>query len=1196
MAKRPATRKSPPRQRKSADRRGAEPDALQCEGQETCPIVGIGASAGGLEAFEKFLGHMPPDSGMAYVMVPHLDARHRSAMTELLQRYTKMQVVEIADGMKAEPNRVHVIPPDGTLTIERGTLRVARPRGQGNTIDTFLRSLAEDQEEHAIGVILSGSGSDGALGIKAIKEHGGLTVAQTSLSSRFDSMPHSAVATGLVDFVLPVEEMPAKLVEHAQHLSTTRDKRSAEVLREGGGKQLHKIYTLLRTKTGHDFSRYKDSTFIRRVQRRMQVMQLSSVPDYVDLLRKDAREIELLFRDLLIGVTQFFRDARAFEALASEVIPKLIANKKREDQIRVWVAGCASGEEAYSLAILLREQLARVDAPPRVQIFATDIDDQALEVARAGRYAEASVRDISPERLERFFAKDGDGYRVAKEVREMCIFSMHNLIKDAPFSRLDLVSCRNLLIYLDATLQNRIIPLFHFALRKGGHLFLGSSENVTQHSKLFTRVDGRHRIFRARPGAVERSAIEFPLAAGTYRGHPVAEQGTTPATVEESVSRRAMRLVESYAPAYVVVDEHQDVLRFSGRTGKYIQPSAGAASLNVFSLLATGLRSDVRAALHKAMTTGRKVVQENVYVAVSGGQQSLNIIIEPVPAADGGGHFFVVLFQDVGPVKTHEASEARPGTDTQKNEAIAHFEAELLATRERLQTTVEELETVNEEMKASNEEFQSVNEELQSSNEELETSKEELQSVNEELETVNAELNSKVDSLERAISDRKNLLESTQIATLFLDDTLRIKSFTPAITDIFHLIETDYGRPVTDIVTRLAYDGLERDVRKVLRSLAPIEHEVRLGDGSATYMMRILPYRTIDNVIGGVVITFVDITERKRNEEDLARLASVVGTSHEAIIGMTLDGTITTWNAGARRMYGHSAEEAIGQPWSIVMPADRSDELHAMVEGIKRSRAATITDAERVARDGRLLHVAWSVSPIRDPAGQLIGLSAIERDITERKQAEERQRLLLAELNDRVKNMLATVLSISSQTLRHSRSAEAFQEAFEGRIQALAKAHDLLAASNWQGADLREVLLAELAVHREQGNHLSLEGEAISLAPNAALTLGMAFHELVTNAAKHGAFATEAGRVEVAWKSDSRSQLLKINWAERDVPKVERSPQDGFGLKLIERGIKHELHGRATFDFGSSGLRCSLEIPLAEAQPPSPSSGGTRDR
>jgi two-component system CheB/CheR fusion protein len=674
------------------------------------------------------------------------------------------------------------------------------------------------------------------------------------------------------------------------------------------------------------------------------------------------------------------------------------------------------------------------------------------------------------------------------------------------------------------------------------------------------------------------------------------EHAGTPAALEESVTRRAMRLVESYAPAYVVIDEHQDVLRFSGRTGKYIQPSAGAASLNLFNLLEAGLRSEVRAALHKAMTIGRKVVHENVFVAVNGGRQSLNIVIEPVPAGDGSGHFFVVLFQDVGPVKTGDAAEPRPGTDAEKNEAIVHLETELLATRERLQTTVEELETANEEMKASNEEFQSVNEELQSSNEELETSKEELQSVNEELETVNSELNSKVDGLERAMSDRKNLLESTQIATLFLDDTLRIKSFTPAIIDIFHLIETDYGRPITDIVTRLAYDGLERDVRKVLRTLSRIEQEVGLADGGATYVMRILPYRTIDNVIGGVVITFVDITERKRNEESLARLASIVATSDEAIIGMALDGTITTWNAGAQRIYGYTAEEAVAQSWSMLMPGERSTDLRAMVEDIKRSRSATITDAERLAKGGKLLHVATTVSPIRGPGGQVIGLSSVERDITQRKQDEERQRLLLAELNHRVKNTLATVQSIASQTLRQSGSIEAFQEAFEGRIAALAKAHDLLAASHWQGTDLREMLVTALAPYREPGDHLAIEGAPTSLAPDAAFMLGMAFHELGTNAARHGAFAIGSGRVEVAWKSDSRRQLLKIDWIERGVPKAEHSPRKGFGLTLIERGLAQELQGRATFDFSDGGLHCSLEIPLAEVQHSPPPGARRRDR
>ena len=989
MAQRAQKKRAPPRRRRrqAAAPPESKPAAAQDFGPGAgCPIVAMGASAGGLEAFERFLTRMPRDSGVALVLVPHLDARHKSAMTELLQRYTAMPVVEITDGMTAERNRVHIIPPNGTLTIERGVLRVETPRGQINTIDTFFRSLAEDQQENAIGVILSGSGSDGALGIKVIKEHGGLTLAQASLSSRFESMPDSAVATGLVDFVLPVEDMPAQLVEYAKHLAELRERHSVETLREDGRKHLVRIYTLLRSKTGHDFSRYKDSTFIRRVRRRMQIVQATTLPAYIEVLRKDPREIELLFRDLLIGVTHFFRDPASFDALTKQVIPKLVEGKGAEDQIRVWVPGCATGEEAYSIAILLRERLAKAEFTPRVQIFATDIDDQALELARLGRYSDAIARNVSPERLERFFVKDGNSYRVVKDIRDMCVFSVHNLIKDAPFSKLDLISCRNLLIYLEGSLQSRVIPLFHFALRHGGYLFLGPSENVSQHTKLFTKIDGRHHIFKARPVGVERPAVDFPLTTTVYRNHAQIERGGGAQPIEESVSRRAMRLVEAYSPAYVVVDEHQDVLHFSGRTGKYIHPAPGAASLNIFNLLETSLRPEVRSALHKAMTTGEKVVQENVLVPLnSRGSQALNIMVEPVPTAEGAARFFVVLFQDLGRVERRDRTEPRRGTDEQKDEIIGHLEAELVTTRERLQTTVEELETSNEEMKAANEEFQSVNEELQSSNEELETSKEELQSVNEELETVNAELNSKLESLERANNDRKNLLESTQIATIFLDNTLRVKSFTPAITDIFHLIEADYGRPVTDIVTKLAYDNLERDVRKVLRTLARIEQEVTVPDGSASYMMRILPYRTFDNVIDGVVITFVDVTERKRSEEYAARLAAIVASSHDAIIGLTPEGIITSWNDGAARIYGYTADEAVGQAWSLVMGAARAGDMRNVLDRVKRARTAITAETRRVSKNGNELHIASAISPIRNPAGKVVMLSVIDRDISNRK-------------------------------------------------------------------------------------------------------------------------------------------------------------------------------------------------------------------
>jgi two-component system CheB/CheR fusion protein len=1185
MAARSSKRKSRKPARKSSRRRAASPRppaASTTISPATCPVVALGASAGGLEAFEIFFRRMPPDSGIGFVLVPHLDARHKSAMTELVQRYTRMNVVEITDGMPVIPDRVHIIPPNAGLSIHGGHFAVVTPREEPMTIDPFLKSLAEDQGDNAVAVILSGTGSDGALGVKAIKEHGGVAMAQTGRSLRYDSMPHSAVATGLIDFELPVEDMPAKLVEYASHLRQSQGGREADNFRTEARRHLAKIYMLLRSKTGHDFSRYKDSTFLRRLQRRMQITQIAKVAAYASLLRKDPREINLLFRELLIGVTHFFRDPRAFEVLDKEVIAKLVAGNKADGVIRVWVAGCSTGEEAYSIAVLLRERLAQSAAPPKAQIFATDIDDHALDIARAGRYSEAIAQDISPERLERFFIRDGNTYRVAKELREMCIFSVHNVISDAPFSRLDLVACRNLLIYLDQSLQNRVIPLFHFALQQGGYLFLGPSENVTHQSKLFTKVDARFRIFKARPARLERPALEFGISAGSHR-NPAALQKATAASSEETVSRRAMRVMETYAPAYIVVDDRHEVLHFAGRTGKYLQPTPGTATLDIFSILETSLRPDVRTALHRAAATGQRAVQENAYLMANGNAQPVNIIVEPIPAAENGQHYFVVAFQELGGVRAREPGTPQPTDDGARNETIANLEGELLATRERLQATIEELETSNEEMKASNEEFQAVNEELQSSNEELETSKEELQSVNEELETVNSELNMKIENLERAMNDRKNLLESTQIATIFLDSELRIKSFTPAITDIFHLIDSDYGRPVTHITSRLAYGDLEHDVRRVLRTLTRAEQEVALADGSAVYMMRILPYRTVDNVIDGVVITFIDLTELKRGAAGLARLAAIVENSQDAIIGMAPDGTITNWNAGAERIYGHRAAEAVGRPLSLVMPAERANELHAIVERLKRSRIAALTETERVAKDSRHLKVLSSVSPVRDSGGKLVAASVIEHDITGRKHAEEHQKMLLAELNHRVKNALAAVQSIAARSLRNSASLEEFRVTFEGRLQALAKAHDLLAASRWQGADLGDIVLTELAPYGEP-ERVQVRGDKFMLTSNASLILGMAFHELAVNAVKHGAFSGDQGRLEVSWDKTADGRLV-VQWIEQSGPAIKPGPRkSGFGLKLIERGVREDLQGKVTVAFPKTGLRCVLDIPIAEAQ------------
>jgi two-component system CheB/CheR fusion protein len=1162
------------------------------------PIVGIGASAGGLEAYEQFFRSMPAESGIGFVLVTHLDVHHKSALTELIQRYTAMPVVAITDRMPVLANRVHIIPPNTTLGISHGRLRLISPRAEGMVIDAFFRALADDQGDNAVGVILSGSGSDGTLGLKAIKEQGGLTIAQSGASSRYDSMPRSAAATGLVDLVLPIEEMPKALLEHAEQLRHKDDEQAADGFRRSARRALPKICALLRSQTGHDFSQYKESTFLRRMQRRMQVVHVSAVPGYVELLRRDAAEVEALFRDLLIGVTQFFRDPRAFEALETLVIPELFKGKGAEDQIRVWVPGCATGEEAYSIAMLLADFMAAHDLSLKVQIFATDIDDHALTVARTGIYPEAIAADVPAEKLDRFFVRDGSNYRVAKLIREMCIFSVHNLIKDAPFSKLDLISCRNLLIYLDAALQNRLVPLFHFALRQRGYLFLGPAENVTQHPKLFDRVDNKHRLFKARPVEAIRPPLEFPLSSTGFRPPAAGERSGPPGNLDETVGRRAQRVVEAYAPAYVVVDGNYDILHFSGRTGRYLQPSSGAASLNLFSIVDTALRPDLRSVLHQAMASGRKMVHEGITLPVNGSYVSVTVTAEPLPTtgADNSQRLCVVLFQEAGPPKPRETGTDEASATAHKDDTIAHLESELIATRERLQTTIEELETSNEEMKSSNEEFQSVNEELQSSNEELETSKEELQSVNEELETVNSELNSKIESLDRAISDRKNLLESTQIATVFLDTHLRIKSFTPAITDIFHLIETDYGRPITDITTKIAYEHLPRDVRKVLRTLTRIEQEVTLTEGQASYIMRILPYRTVDNVIDGVVVTFIDITERKRGEEALARLAAIVASSYDAIIGLAPDGTITSWNAGAERIYGYPAEEAVGRPLSLIMPPDRSDEMRVVLDRLRRAGVPQPVETQRLTRDGRRVHISFTVSPIRNAAGKLIAASVIERDISAQKQAEEQQKQLVAELKHRVKNTLATVLSVAARTRESSRSMDEFARAFEGRVHALAKTHDLLTRDGWSGVSLRRIVESELEPYAGEAGKVRIEGPELVLSAQAATMVGMVLHELATNAAKHGGLSAKAGSVRVGWKVGAGTDpQVTLEWRERGGPPVSEPERQGFGLAFIERCLSYELGGEARFQFAPGGLRCDLTFPVSQAASKRPRGGNGQD-
>lgn len=834
-------------------------------------VVGIGVCAASLPSLVHLLAELPEDLGAAFVVaVRQQDGLTVRRVIEALADRTAFAVKIAEDGERLAPNLVYVGGPDDLVTFADGhisTRPATEPVGHRGTIDSMLVSLSEHARENCVAVILGGLGSDGTTGVTATKKFGGLSIAEAANGDAEATEHGAATAGGFVDLLLPIEDIPYQVVLYVHGLAAVGrpEEGEKEGISEDISARLLEIASILRTITGNDFHGYKRNTFLRRVQRRMQVTQVPTIDAYLAKLKRDPDEAHHLFQDLLIGVTQFFRDPQEFEALEKK-LPHLFQDKGREDQFRAWVLGCATGEEAYSIAILLSEYLAGAERPPQVQIFATDLDSRALGAARAGRYAATIADQVSPGRLARWFTREGDTYCVSKELREMCIFSPHNLVKDAPFSRIDLLSCRNLLIYLDADLQNRVIPIFHFSLRPGGILFLGSSENISRHQKLFAPIDRKNRLFR-RLETATRILPEFPLTPripgrGAGERPPVQAR---PGALAASIGRRASQVSERYAPAYVVIDSQHEVLHFSGRTGRFLEPASGAASLNLLNLVHRDLRLDLRTALHRVAEERHKVELPRVPLAANGTTTLLNIVVEPI-GKDGELTAMVVVFQDLGaPPPASEARPRRGATD----EHVERLEADLRLAKDRLQATIEELESTNEELKSSNEEYQSINEELQSANEELETSKEELQSVNEELQTVNAELDHRVRDLARANSDLRNLLESTQIATVFLDNELRVRSFTPTATDVFHLVETDIGRPIDHLGSRLVYPQLAADVRQVLTKLGMVERALSTIDGGAHYTARVHPYRSTDNFIAGAVLTFLDVTGTVRAESAL---------------------------------------------------------------------------------------------------------------------------------------------------------------------------------------------------------------------------------------------------------------------------------------------------------------------------------------
>jgi len=844
----------------------AETATASCD--EAFPIVSIGASAGGLEALEQLLSAVPPNSGMAFIVIQHLDPKRPGMLPELLQRATSMPVRQVENRMKVSPNCVYVIPPNKDLSILHGLLYLLEPvvgRRLHLPIDSFLTSLADDQREQAIGVILSGMGSDGTKGLAAIRRRGGLVLVQAPETAKFDAMPRSAIDAGLADIVAPASQIPGLILDRKAHPPFPVGARSDNDA-PASGSAFEKVCILLRAQTGHDFSLYKKSTVLRRIERRIGIHQFAGIAEYVAYLQANPQEIDLLFKELLIGVTQFFRDPAAWAWLQEHVIPGIISANLPGNMVRAWVAGCSSGEEAYSLAIAFRETVELLKPRERIelQIFATDLDPDAIAQARQGLYPATIADDVSPERLARFFREDAGKFRVSQDIRQMVVFAPHNVTTDPPFTRLDILTCRNLLIYLGAELQKKLLPLFHYSLKPGGTLFLGSAESIGGFVDLFTPLESKARIFRREATATQPFDLEFPTRHPTLRFQANASPTQTmPPTNLQTLADQL--LLQKFAPAAVLTTSEGDVVFISGRTGKYLEPAAGKANWNIHAMAREGLRQELIVALPKALRSAEAVVVHDLTVGGNGESQVIDLTIYPInePAPLKG--MAMIVFKDVAAAKPER--KRRPGK-TGTDERVGELEEALQKARNEILTIREEMQTSHEELKSANEELQSTNEELQSTNEELTTSKEEMQSLNEELQMVNSELQSKVDELSAASNDMKNLLNSTDIATVFLDNLLHVRRFTSQATHIFKLIPGDIGRPLSDIVHELDYPSLQDDAQEVLRTLAFSEKQIASRNGG-WYIVRIMPYRTLENVIDGVVITFIDISEAKRLEAEL---------------------------------------------------------------------------------------------------------------------------------------------------------------------------------------------------------------------------------------------------------------------------------------------------------------------------------------
>ena len=1179
------------------------------------PVVGVGASAGGLEAVTLLLRALPADTGASFVIVQHLAPDHASNLAEILSRSTPMPVSEVRDEPEVEPNHVYVIPPGRDMIIAGGKLqllpqdRYARRRG----IDQFFSSLAEDCGHKAIGVVLSGAMSDGTLGLEAIKAAGGITFAQND-SAQHDSMPRSAVASGCVDFVLPPDKIANEIARISRHPSLAPEAKSEL---PGVEPSSHaRIAEIVHRVLGVDFTNYKTNTLQRRITRRMVLHKMTTVKDYEDFLQRDPAEVEALFQDILISVTTFFRDPDSFDELAKTVFPQLLKGRTLQEPVRIWTLGCSTGEEAYSLAMVFVECAQAAGSNVPLQLFATDLNSACVAKARAGVYPASIEQNVSPARLKRFFIKEEAGYRICKDIRERCIFSRHNVLGDPPFSRVDLISCRNLLIYMEPVLQQQIMALLHYSLKPGGHLWLGRSETAGTSRALFNVEDARHKLFSRRPGG-NAPGLPFRPALAGGKADPFLRAAPAAKPVPRGdLHKEAERvLLAKYVPPGVVISAAMEIVQFRGDTGPYLAPPAGAPSLHLLKMLREGLLVGVRAAILRAQADGRTVREEHLRVKSDNGFRELAVEVIPIKSDDAKHNGFLVLFDEHRkPDRASSKAREEPSTAATDvdhiaaitNDELVRLTQELAATREYLQVVIEQQEAANEELQSANEEAQSANEEMQSVNEELETSKEEIQSSNEELATVNDELNSRNLELSRlngalqlSRDYAESIVASMRSPLVVLDAAFRVKTASAAFYETFHVDpKATEGRLIYDLGNGQWNIAA---LRTLLEELLVQDHQVDDYEVRHTFekigarIMLLNAQRLVRAAEPPLfVLAIEDITERAQADEKLresqARLSHAADAAGLTYVEVDFArGRIRTPENFATVMgYASPPDEAAASALGIrllldhVVPLDRPHVEAALKEFLNGNHLGKIV--YRVRGDDqieRFIETLWSTE--NSPDGKPVRAFATNLDITEMKRAEEHGKLLMAEVNHRAKNLLAVVQAIAQQTAKHADPAT-FVARLTDRIEGLTTSQDLLVRNNWQGVEVSHLVEGQLAHFKDLiGKRVLLMGPPVRLTPAASQGIGMALHELATNASKYGALSNEVGRVHISWQvATAPAPTFTMRWLEEGGPKVTQPTRLGYGQVVIGRMAESAVHGTVEIDYRESGLSWKLSAPIAD--------------